>query len=417
MSECSLERSEELICHKYFDVWRMNLGPDDYVDLAPLELELTTDSFNLPKPYMRRYTAEEIEWWKLHMGAMLKAGLFQRTSSGQLSPSNLVPKSDDGVRKDKQYRMVVDLRELNKMIKDLDFPIPKLDEVVHVVRGAKCFAKGDGTKGYRQFLLDKESRKYTGFTCPLGAFEHLRVPMGLKTAAAYYQRCMLTVLGDQLYNGVVQYIDDTLVYGSDEDELLDQLDKFFASLCRHNVKLHPAKFTLFAKKLTWGGKEVSGDGVKPSEKRLKAISEIPEPTTLAELMTFVYGVAWFRGHLPYFAEAAAPLYDLWKETMQPYKKKTTNKAKKFQLKDLPKWDANGKKAFREIKKMMADAVVNTYFDPKQQLCVFSDASDDFYCMVFTQCTPGDERLPWNEQVGKHSLLLVVSGRFRDAQLR
>ena len=395
----------------------MNLGPKDFVDLAPLELKLTTEVFRLPKPYMRRYTAEELGWWKENMGKMLKAGLFQRTSSGQLSPSNLVPKSDEGVTKEKEYRMVVDLRELNKILEDLDFPIPKLDEVVHVVRGARFFAKGDGTKGYRQFLLDVKSRKYTGFTCPLGTFEHLRVPMGLKTAAAYYQRCMLTVLGSLLYNGVVQYIDDTLLYGGSEDELLDKLDEFFSRLCQHNVKLHPGKFTLFAKELTWGGKAVSGEGVKPSAKRLQTIKDIPEPTTLAELMTFVYGVAWFRGHLPYFAEAAAPLYDLWKKTMEPYKKKTTARAKKFQLQDLPGWEPLGKKAFREIKMMMMDAVVNTYFDPSLQLCVFSDASEEFYCMVFTQCVHGVEREPWDEQVGKHKLLLVVSGRFRHAQLR
>ena len=75
------------------------MGPKDFVDLAPLELEITADAFKLPKPYMRRYTAEEMNWWKENMNKMLKAGLFQRTSSGQLSPSNLVPKSDEGVRK------------------------------------------------------------------------------------------------------------------------------------------------------------------------------------------------------------------------------------------------------------------------------------------------------------------------------
>ncbi len=228
---------------------------------------------------------------------------------------------------------------------------------------------------------------------------------------------MVSILGSLLYNGVIQYIDDTLLYAKDENELLQKLEEFFARMCRHNAKLHPGKFKLFAKQLTWGGKEVSGAGVKPSRKRLQAISEIPEPTTLAELMTFVYGVAWFRGHLPYFAEAASPLYDLWKDTMEQFKKKTTNKAKKFQLKDLPQWEETGKRAFRQIKMMMADAVVNTYFDPAKQLCVFADASDEFYCMVFTQCVHGVEKLPWDEQVGQHSLLLVLSGRFRKAQLR
>ena len=84
--------------------------------------------------------------------------------------------------------MVVDLRSLNKGIDDLHHPIPKLDEMVHVLSGATCFGKGDGTKGYRQFLLSEAARRLTGVVCPIGTFEHLRVPMGLKTAAAYYQQ-------------------------------------------------------------------------------------------------------------------------------------------------------------------------------------------------------------------------------------
>ena len=43
MSEGCLKRAEELVCVKYRDVWRTNLGPTDFVDLAPLEIELLGD--------------------------------------------------------------------------------------------------------------------------------------------------------------------------------------------------------------------------------------------------------------------------------------------------------------------------------------------------------------------------------------
>ena len=62
-------------------------------------------------------------------------------------------KLDEVVTKENGYHMIVDLHEVNKIIEDLDFPIPKLDEVVHVVRCDRVFVKGDGTKGYRKFLL------------------------------------------------------------------------------------------------------------------------------------------------------------------------------------------------------------------------------------------------------------------------
>ena len=37
--------------------------------------------------------------------------------------------------------------------------------------------------------------------------------------------------------------------------------------------------------------------------------------------------------------------------------------------------------------------------------------------MITQCKPGVEKLPWDEQVGQHRPLVIESGRFRHAQLR
>ena len=277
MSKRGLSRARSLLFGKAYDVWRINLGANDFADVPPLRLELATSDFRLPKPYMRRYTDPELKWWKKEMAEMVQSGIFRRTSACYLSPSNLVKKSDDGVVKEGEFRMIVDLRNLNSVLKDLDHPLPKLDEVVHAVRGAKCFAKGDGTKGYRQFLLAPESQRYTGFTCPIGTFEHLRVPMGLKTAAAYYQRCMQVVLEPQLLASVLQYLDDTLVFARSEAELIDELERMFSRMLMFNVKMHPGKFTLYAKQLTWGGREVTSEGTRPSSKRVEAILGMPDP--------------------------------------------------------------------------------------------------------------------------------------------
>ena len=129
------------------------------------------------------------------MTELVRNGIFRPSNSGQLSPSNLIKKVLNGEVLPDDFRMVVDLRSLNKMIEDLDFPLPKLDEIVHLLQGAKCFASADNTKGYWQFPLAEASKKYTGFVCPVGTFEHNRVPMGLKVGrvlsafnAAYIRR-------------------------------------------------------------------------------------------------------------------------------------------------------------------------------------------------------------------------------------
>ena len=162
---------------------------------------------------------------------------------------------------------------------------------------------------------------------------------------------------------------------------------------------------------------MSADGIMPTQDSIATALEAPEPETLAELMSYVFGVAWFRSHLPRFAEVAAPLYDLWKDALAPFKRKSKQQAAKFKLSDLPNWSKVGRAAFDAVKQSMAEALRTAYFDPDMKVCVFADASEEFWCLVLTQCEPGDEKLPWDQQEGKHRLLFLKSGRFRHAQYR
>ena len=225
------------------------------------------------------------------------------------------------------------------------------------------------------------------------------------------------MLRDLLWVAVLLYLDNSLIHAKTEKELLDALENFVTRLEEHNIKLHPAKFVLFARALTWCGKQVSETGVKPAPHRADAVREMGDPDTLADMMSFVYGTAWFRNHIIHFAKIAAPLYDMWKDALAPYKRKTKTMAKRFKLADMPAWEEKGKAAFEAVKKGLIEAIETSYFDPKLKTCVFGDASDEFWCLVVTQCEPGVERLPWAEQEGKHRVLVIESGRFRNAQLR
>ena len=78
----------------------------------------------------------------------MTAGIIRPSTTTDLSPSNLVEKLLEGRTLTDTFHMVVDQRELNKLSKDLYFPIPKIDEIVHVLAGATFFAKTDNTSGY-----------------------------------------------------------------------------------------------------------------------------------------------------------------------------------------------------------------------------------------------------------------------------
>ena len=185
------------------------------------------------------------------------------------------------------FHMVVDMCNLNKIVVVLFHALPKLDTVVHHLAGSTCFAKGDKVHGYWQVDVEEESRKYTAFDSPVGPHEHCGMPMGFINAGPWFQKCFEGILAPMLYKKLLQYLDDSLLHSKGESNLLDSLDQYFGILHKHNVKLHPSKFVLFAKALTWCGKQVSERGLRPSPERVATVNAMPEPEGLSEMMRLV----------------------------------------------------------------------------------------------------------------------------------
>ena len=93
---------------------------------------------------------------------------------------------------------------------------------MHCVSGAKVFGAFDMLKGFWQFPLTQRASKLLAFATHDGVYEPLRVPMGAKNAASHFQRVMTQIFQAEglLFNGVLVWIDDVLLYAGDEEGLL-----------------------------------------------------------------------------------------------------------------------------------------------------------------------------------------------------
>ena len=61
------------------------------------------------------------------------------------------------------------------------------------------------------------------------------------------------------------------------------------------------------------GKTYTTQGHKPSDTKVKAIREMPKPTNLTDLQTFLGMVQYLSNFSPRIAEIAKPLWDLTKK--------------------------------------------------------------------------------------------------------
>ena len=173
---------------------------------------------------------------------MLEWEVIKTSDAPHASPVHMVKKPNTT-----ELRFTIDYRRLNECIEAHKWPIPNIKDTLNRVgqKKPKWFATIDFTKGYYQAPLAKESRRFTTFITPEGAYEWQRVPMGLKNAGSYFQCALATeVLRELLHDKCMLYIDDLIIFGQTEEEYLANLDAVLKRLEEHNILVHPGKCRL-----------------------------------------------------------------------------------------------------------------------------------------------------------------------------
>ena len=103
------------------------------------------------------------------------------------------------------------------------YPLPTLDDLQEKMNGGCLFSKLDLSKAYSQIPLHEESRKYTTLTTHKGVYAYNRLPFGISSAAAIFQRNMDHIFHDM--PRVLCYPDDILVTGGSREEHLTTWSK------------------------------------------------------------------------------------------------------------------------------------------------------------------------------------------------
>ena len=184
-------------------------------------------------------------------------------------------------KKSGSIRICVDLKSLNESVLREVHPLPKVDETLAQLTGAKVFSKLDANSGFWQIPLAEKSRLLTTFITPKGRYCFNKLPFGISSAPEHFQKRMSRILSG--LEGVLCQMDDVLVFGKDQSEHDQRLTAVLERIEAAGATLNPEKCEFGRSELKFLGHVVNGDGIHADPDKTSAIREMAPPTNASEL--------------------------------------------------------------------------------------------------------------------------------------
>ena len=249
---------------------------------------------------------------KKEIDRMLKMGIIKKVNE----PTEWVNSLVITKKKDGSLRLCLDPQHLNQSIRKKSSKIKTFSEICARMAGAKYFTTLDANRAFWQVKLSENSSFYTTFNTPFGRYRFLVMPYGIITASETYEEASEDVFGD--IEGVEQYIDDMIVWGRTEQEHDKRLRDVFCRAQQRNIRFNKAKCQFGATKVKYLGHEFSEKGIEPDHEKIKAILDMPKPTNVKELDTFLGMVTYLSKFVPNLSQINSALRNLKKRILNGF---------------------------------------------------------------------------------------------------
>lgn len=332
--------------------------PTSRVKTGELKIELI-DPHKIEQRCPYRLAPVEKQIVREKVDQLLAAGVIRESSSPFASPILLVKK------KDNSDRMCVDYRGLNSNTRPEHYPLPRIEEQIDQLSGAKYFSSLDMASGFHQIPIHPESIEKTAFVTPEGQYEYLAMPFGLRNAPSVYQRCITKAL-HHLKDKPLIYMDDVLCYSTDVTEGLKRLDQVLSALSQAGFSFNLRKCQFMKQDIDYLGYSIKSGEIRPNANKIQALVDSPQPKTATQVRQFLGLASYFRKFIPNFSHTAGPLYPLTK------------------LKGPITWTAQHEKIRNYIVSVLTSEPVLTIFNPDLPVELHTDASSEGYGAILIQ---------------------------------
>jgi hypothetical protein len=192
------------------------------------------------------------------------------------------------------------------------------------------------------------------------------MPFGLTNAPATFQNLMNDVLRDFLDDFTIVYLDDILIFSRSLEEHKRHVRLVLERLRANGLFTKPEKCSFHQDETEYLGYIVSPNGVKMDPKKVTAIIDWPEPSSVHDLQVFLGFANYYRRFVKNYSKITTPLTRL------------LQKDRKFVFNDSPR------QAFKQLKTAFTTAPILAHYQPDRPSTIETDASDFAIAAVISQ---------------------------------
>ena len=201
----------------------------------------------------------------------------------------------------------------------------------------------DLKSAYQQLPLDPESQQYVTINTHRGLYHYKRLPFGIASSPAIFQRTMDIIL--QGLDHVASIQDDILITGKDDEEHIANLNLVLKRLDDHGLRLQLNKCKFMQKSVTYMGCIISAEGISPTEDKVEAIKKAPRPENTTQLRAFLGMVNYHGKFIRNLSTILQPLNQLLQKNQE------------FA------WSPKCEEAFNKAKESLTSSNVLVHYDP------------------------------------------------------
>jgi len=211
--------------------------------------------------------------------------------------------------------------------------------------GGQELIKLDLAHAYLQVPLEEESKKYTTINTHQGLYQYIRLPFGISSAPAIFQRIIENFLEGVPHTCI--YLDEILLTGKTKSEHFSNLAEVLTRLEKAGLCLKQEKCSFMLPSIDCLGDIISANSLQPTKEKVHAITDAPIPGNVSQLCSFLGLVNYCSKFLPHLA-TLAPLYFLLQKSKWH-------------------WGEKQKQAFEEAKSQISSTVLIAHFNPDCEL--------------------------------------------------